>query len=161
MPSLLVLAPVVIVAMIVQFAISASWSLPWFRLGLPLYRRPLPSLSSHNTAEIANAIRSTRRVSLAFRQLSAEEIGLRANLAFGFTGVQARISNSGVPHFIANLGWPSVVAYAFFLATVWTMPGGSIGSNLFASLIVVAVPSIDIVLMLRALERLEWGMRGA
>src|SRR4030095_14073049 len=137
MSRLLVFAPVVIVAMIVQFAISASWSMPWFRFGLPLYRRPLPVLSGHSTTDIVNTCRASTKVSLAFRQLSAEEIGLRGNLAFGFTGVQARISNVDTPHFVANLGWPAVVTYAFFIAVVW-IDGGSVGSCFLGSLLVTA-----------------------
>src|SRR5262245_38002409 len=120
MASVLIFAPVVIIALALQFGISASWSMPWFRYGLPLYRRPLPIVHGRTTAEIVEAIRGSKGFSLAYRQLSADEIGLRCNLLVGFTGVQARIVNAQSPVFVARLGWPALVAYAFFLVVTWT-----------------------------------------
>src|SRR5689334_2940902 len=100
MPTVLTFTPVIIVAMIVQFAISASWSMPWFRYGLPLFQRSLPKLTGRSTSDLVAAFRIAG-FSVAVRELSAEEIGLRGSLVFGFSGVQARILNASPPCFVA------------------------------------------------------------
>jgi hypothetical protein len=151
---LLPFAALIIVAMVMQLAISASWSLPFFRLGLPLYRRGLPALDGRSTREIVEAIRNWDRFTLAFRQLSDHEIGVRGSLVLGFTGVQARVLSGNPAYFVANLGWPAVVTYAYFLGLVLTLPGTSVTAGVMATLILVAIPTIDILLILGTMNRL-------
>ena len=133
----------------------ALWLLPPFRWGLPIYRRPLPSLDGRTTRQLVDAMRRAGRLTLAFRQISDDEIGIRGNLLLGFSGVQALITRVNGTHLVARLGWAAVVVYLFFLALVWTFPNASVSANLMGTLIVVAVPGIDVAFMLGALSRLQ------
>lgn len=145
--------PIAFGLLILQMVISLFWLRPAFQAGLLIYRRPIPVSAASPSETIAAEFLKLDLSTLAVRKLSDTEIGLRRSFPLGFTGVQGILSTAHPALFTARLGWPAVAFYAFALWMVWGHVAGSLASSATATLIVLAIPAIDLLQIRNAISK--------
>lgn len=153
--------PIVFGLLLLQMVISLFWLRPAFQTGLIIYRRPISVSAALPCEIIAAEFLKLGLSTLAFRKLSDTEIGLRCSFHLGFTGVQGILSTAHPALFTVRLGWPAVAIYAFVLWMVWGHVAGSLASSVTATLIILAIPAIDLLQIRNAISKLAVRVKNA
>ena len=147
--------PLIFLALILQTVVSLLWLRAAFVGGLPIYRREIALRQNTTSDWVAGELRALHPAALAFRKLSDKCVGLRISMLWGLTGVQGLISTADGGSFRAAIGWPVALVYAFVLWYVWAHPLWGLRGAIFSTLIVVAIPTIDIIVMRHTVKKLE------
>jgi hypothetical protein len=147
--------PLIFLALILQTVVSLFWLRAAFVTGLPVYHRQIALRPNTTSDWVADQLRVLHPAALAFRKLSDKYVGLRINMLWGLTGVQGLISTADGGSFRAAIGWPVALVYAFVLWYVWAHPLWGLRGSIFSTLIVAAIPTIDIITMRHTVRRLE------
>jgi len=152
----LLAAPLVLAGIAVQFVASLFWLRPLVTIGIPIYQRDLALKSDSTIDWLETDLRAHAPLYLAHRRLSHDTLGLRLSLFWGFTGVQSLVSTSAEQtQFRALIAWPSVLIYAFFLWIIWSQSPLDPISAITPTLIVLAIPTIDVAVMRRVIKTVE------
>jgi hypothetical protein len=162
MQTVMLAVPLVLTALAVQIIGALFWLRPLISNGIPLYWRDLALKPEARTDWLESDLQEHAPLYLAYRRLSDNTLGLRLSFFWGFTGVQSTISSStDRPRFRAVLAWPTVPVYAFFMWAIWSQSPLDPSSVIAPTLIVVAIPTIDIMAMRRVIRKLETRARAA
>lgn len=148
--------PLVLAATAVQVVASVFWLRPLIANGIPIYWRNLALKPDAGVDWLESDLRAHTPLYLAYRRLSDDTLGLRLSFFWGFTGVQSLVSTSAQrARFRSLIAWPTVPVYVFFLWFIWSQSPLEPSSVITPTLIVLAIPVIDIMIMRRVIRKIE------